>query len=284
MQLVILSGKGGTGKTTIAASLAYLSKKGVNIDCDVDASNLHIILKGDDIEAKRFVGAKTAVIDHNLCIKCGNCEKACRFGAISEYTVDELKCEGCAACTAACRQNAIKLSPQETASTIITKTDSGILSRADMEVGAEGSGKIVTEVRKNASRYYDNNDLVILDGSPGVGCAVMASLTGCDAAIIVTEPTQSGVEDFMRVLALCEFFNLKVYVCINKYDINIEISEDIVKFCSEEGIKVLARIPFDETVKQAINETRPLASYSGRAADEIRKLWERLKIEFMEAI
>lgn len=277
MQLVIISGKGGTGKTTVAASFSYLSEKSIKVDCDVDASNLNIIVQGKDIEENSFIGAKVTHIDPEECVKCGECQKVCRYDAISSFVVDELRCEGCAACTVVCKYDAINLRDEVTGKTVVTDTNNGILSRAEMEIGAEGSGKLVTEVRKNALRYKKNNELVILDGSPGVGCSVMASITGCDVALIVVEPTQSGLEDFQRVLSVTNFFDVRPFVCINKYDINEEITNEIELFCQNEGINIVGRMPFDDSVKKAINELKPIVSYNDSiAGQEIKFMWKKL--------
>lgn len=284
MQLVILSGKGGTGKTTIAGSFAYLNKESVNVDCDVDASNLHIILGGRDIEEKNFYALKTAHIDLDKCMKCGVCEKVCRFDAIHEFVVEELKCEGCAACTVVCPHDAISLEDTITGKTIITETEHGILSRAEMVVGAEGSGKLVTQVRKNAIDYAKKNQWVILDGTPGIGCAVMASITGCDVSLIVVEPTQSGMEDFMRVLSLVKFFGVEPLVCINKYDINEEITHEIERFCEQESIEMMGKIPFDPMVKEAVNSLKPIVSYrESISGKEIINMWNGLNEKYKEA-
>lgn len=276
MQLVIISGKGGTGKTTIASSIASLSRTRVKIDCDVDASNLHLILKGKDIEENKFIGAKIANIDPEKCVKCSKCMEICRFGAINDFVVDELTCEGCGACKISCPYDAIHLEDEVIGKTIITDDGTGILSRAEMEIGAEGSGKLVTEVRQNALKYKNNDELIILDGSPGIGCAVMASVTGCDISLIVVEPTQSGLEDFKRVLSLCKSFELKSLVCINKFDINEQMSEKIESFCEWENIEVIGKIPFDDSVKKALNELKPLVNYDGPASDEIKRMWEKI--------
>lgn len=277
MQLVIISGKGGTGKTTIASSLAYLSKARIKVDCDVDASNLHLILKGNDVEKNSFKGAKIAEIDPDKCTKCSKCMEVCRFKAIKNYKVDELVCEGCGTCRIVCDYDAINLNDEITGKTIITEDDFGILSRVEMEIGAEGSGKLVTEVRQRAIKYKKDDELIILDGSPGIGCAVIASITGCDMALIVTEPTQSGLEDFMRVLSVTRFFGVKPFVCINKFDINEEITKELEEFCSEENIDLIGRIPFDECVKQSVNEMQPLVIYDSPAANEIKKIWGNIK-------
>lgn len=276
MQLVILSGKGGTGKTTIASSLAYLSKANIKIDCDVDASNLHLILKGKDIEENSFVGAKVAKINPPKCIECSKCEEVCRFGAIKDFKVDDLLCEGCGACLIICDNKAVDLKDEVTGKTKVTKDDIGILSRAEMEIGAEGSGRLVTEVREKAMKYKGEDDLIILDGPPGIGCSVMASITGCDMALIVTEPTQSGLEDFKRIFAVCKFFGLKSLACVNKFDINEKLSSEIEDFCINEGINLVGKIPFDKTVKTAINDMRSVVFYDCPASNEIKRIWSKI--------
>lgn len=277
MQLVVISGKGGTGKTTIASSLAYLSEAKIKVDCDVDASNLHLIINGRDIDERDFLGAKIAWIDPEKCIECSECMDVCRFEAIKDFRVEEMLCEGCGACRIVCEHNAIELNDEITGRTIITEDSNGILSRADMEIGAEGSGKLVTEVRQRAMKYKENEELMILDGSPGIGCAVMASITGCDLALIVTEPTQSGLEDFMRVLSVNKFFGVKSLVCINKFDINEEITKVIEEFCYKENVDMIGKIPFDECVKKSVNDMKPLVQYDCNAANEIKNIWMKIK-------
>jgi len=285
VQLIIISGKGGTGKTTIASSFACLNEKSIKVDCDVEASNLHIILGGENIEETPFYGAKAAFIDPERCMKCGECRRVCRFGAIQNYSVQEMKCEGCAACAVVCPHQAVSLKDEITGRTIITQTKKGILSRAEMEIGAEGSGKLVTEVRRNAAKYRKESQQVLLDGSPGVGCPVMASLTGCDVALIVVEPTQSGLEDFLRVLSLIRFFAVKPFVCINKYDLNTSITQRIEKVCREEKVVIIGEIPFDPMVKIAVNELKPVVDYPASAAGRyITMMWNRLKEKLKEEL
>lgn len=285
MQLIVISGKGGTGKTTIASSFAYIQNNSIKVDCDVDAANLHILFQGKDIEKEAFMGAKMANIDPAKCVQCGKCADICRFDAIRDFQIDPLRCEGCGACVLACSMNAVLLEDEVTGDTIITQLPQGLLSRAEMKIGAEGSGKLVTQVRKNALRKKRDGQWLILDGSPGVGCAVMASITGCDAALIVVEPTQSGLEDFMRVLSIVDYFDVKSFVCINKFDLNEDISAQIEGFCNERKIEVLGKIPFDPLVKKAVNAFQPVVCYrDSMVGKEIIAMWKRLNHQLKEEV
>ncbi|MBN4050835.1 MAG: (4Fe-4S)-binding protein [Alkaliphilus sp.] len=284
MQLVVISGKGGTGKTTIASSFAYLSDSDlIKIDCDVDASNLHLMFDGEDIEKSDFYGAKAAEILSDKCINCNKCIETCRFGAIrfinGRTLIEPLKCEGCGACVLVCEEKAITLDHEITGTTLITKTQNGLISRAEMIPGAEGSGKLVTKVRQNANIIGSNKESdYIIDGSPGVGCAVMASITGCDYCVIVTEPTQSGFEDFKRIYELTTYFGVKGFAIINKYDINPLISDQIKKFCSDVNMPVIGKIPFDKLVGESINAGCPIVSYEQSIAGQsIIKIWNEFK-------
>lgn len=285
MQLVIISGKGGTGKTTIAGSFSWLADESIKADCDVDAANLHLLLGGEDQSSQPFVGAKVALIDERTCTACGRCSLACRFGAISGSHVNELKCEGCGACAVICPAQAISLVDQVTGRTIITTTGKGLLSRAEMEIGAEGSGKLVTEVRKNVRVHRTVGQMVILDGSPGIGCAVMASLTGVDAALIVVEPTVSGIADFERVAGLAEQLGVRVLVCINKHDLNTTLTERLELFCAERSLPLVGEVPFDPQVNLALHELKPVVAYpDAPAAQEIIAMWGRIKNQFEEEV
>lgn len=277
MVISVLSGKGGTGKTTVVAALSELVKNIIKVDCDVDAPNLYLFYKGLDIEKKNFYGGKTAKINKSLCIECEICEEVCKFGAISNWTINPFSCEGCGACTLVCPQHAIKLIDEKTADTFITKTEKGIVSRAMMGIGSDGSGKLVTELRKNAKRFTEDNSIVILDGSPGIGCSVIAFITDTDVALIVTEPTKSGLDDLKRILELAEHFETQVMICINKYDINIDMAKQIENFANEKKVFMVGKIPFDKMVMESVNSLRPITEFeNSKARKAIEEMWLRM--------
>jgi MinD superfamily P-loop ATPase len=246
----------------------------MKMDCDVDASNLHLLFQGKDLIKKPFYGAKVASIDSQLCQSCQICYEICRFNGISKtLMVDPFKCEGCGACQVVCPNNAISLNREKTGHTYLTDTEIGKLSRANLFPGAEGSGKLVSEVRKAASEN------VFIDGSPGIGCTVMASITGVDYAIIITEPSYSGYEDLKRVYALTQHFNIQSFVVINKYDIHLGLSKVIDDYCQEQSIKLLGKIPFDQTVSTAINAGQVISKYDSPASQAIVSIYEAFKKE-----
>ena len=277
--ITVVSGKGGTGKTTISSSLSYLlDKKFVKADCDVDASNLGIILQGKTLKKSNYTGAKVAKIDQNKCISCGQCKDVCRYDAIDlvdeSYLVNPLKCEGCNACVINCPQGAIKLNEEVTGEILEKKTNIGKFYGSKMIPGAEGSGKLVSKIRQVAKKEDEN---MLIDGSPGVGCSVMASITGSDYSIIVTEPTQSGYEDLIRVNKVIESFDSKPLVVINKFDINEDMSEKIKKEAEKLNIEIIGKIPFDPLVNEAINNLEPVINYdSSEASKAINKMYKRL--------
>lgn len=277
MVISVLSGKGGTGKTTVVAALSELSRNMIKVDCDVDAPNLYLFYKGMDIEKKNFYGGKKAKINKSLCIECEICEEVCKFGAIRNWEIDQFSCEGCGACTLVCPQHAIKLTDEKTADTFITKTDKGIISRAMMGIGSDGSGKLITELRKNAKRFTDNNSIVILDGSPGIGCSVIASITDTDIALIVTEPTKSGLDDLKRILELAKHFETQVMICVNKYDINKDMTSQIENYAREKRLFVVGKIPFDKLVMESVNTLRPITDFEDSPARKaICEMWVRI--------
>lgn len=278
MNIAIVSGKGGTGKTTIALSIGELEKGTVKIDGDVDASNMYLYYNGEDENMGDFFGAKVAVVDSSICIQCGKCSNACKFNAIKNGIVNKLKCEGCSTCSLVCPVEAIKLEDEKTAEMYITKEPNGIISRAEIEIGGEGSGLLISELRKNVREYEKNSEYTIIDGSPGIGCSVISSITGNDATIIVTEPTKSGLKDLIRVYELTKHFNIPAFTVINKYDINEEMVLEIENFCKDEGIPVVGKIPYDETIARSINELKPIIYYENSMANKaIREMWKNVK-------
>ncbi|MCB2171664.1 4Fe-4S binding protein [archaeon] len=278
-QVTILSGKGGTGKTTITACFATLSENAVFADCDVDASNLHLLLNPEIKETNEFMGLNVAYIDPEKCIQCGKCMEVCRFNAIEDYIVDPIHCEGCKVCVVNCPVEAIEYNPRVSGHAYISETKYGPMSHARLTPGMENSGKLVTQVRQNASKIAEEKekDLVLVDGSPGIGCPVIASIANVDASVVVVEPTLSGIHDLKRALELLEHFEITPYVIVNKYDINEENSADLEKFCKENNIELLGMIPFDPTVTKAMVQRTPIVEFSpdSPAAKAIVETWKR---------
>jgi MinD superfamily P-loop ATPase len=286
-QLTILSGKGGTGKTTLTASFAALAKNIVIADCDVDAPDLHLLLHPEVIETQEFSGSKIAIIDREKCLECSICRQKCRFGAITEtLQIDPIACEGCGVCTVVCPVGAVSLSERNSGYAYISKTKYGFMSHALLNPSEGNSGKLVTLVRQNAKilAKQENSNLIIIDGPPGIGCPVIASVTGVDAGLVVTEPTMSGIHDLKRALQLIEHFDVMPYVCINMYDININNTEKIMSFCREHSVEVIGRIPFEAAVTEAMVNGKTIVEYmpEGVAAKEIESVWERISASISE--
>ncbi len=277
-QIVFISGKGGTGKSTLVSSLSILVRDKMLADCDVDAPNLHILLKGKVLTKNNYFGAKEAVIDAAVCVKCGLCREICRFDAVSEkLLIIPVKCEGCGACKLVCPQQAIRLEEVKTGETFVAGTPRGTFSHALLDIGAEGSGKLVTEVRKKLRDYKRKEKWVLIDGSPGIGCAVIASITGADAAVVVCEPTKSGKSDLERVLGVTRHFGIPAFVCINKYDLNPKITLEIEDLCRSKGFPVIGRIPFDPSIIKALQEFKtPVEAGNKAVTCEIEGIWTRL--------
>jgi MinD superfamily P-loop ATPase len=284
-QLTILSGKGGTGKTTITASLAVLARNAVLADCDVDAPDLHMLLHPEVIETQEFKGSKLAVIDKTKCDNCGFCREKCRFDAITEaIEVDPIACEGCGVCAAICPADAITMMERVSGYAYISKTKYGFMAHASLNPGEANSGKLVTLVRQNARilSEKENSDLVIIDGPPGIGCPVIASVTGVDIGLVVTEPTMSGIHDLQRALQLLAHFSVKPLVAVNMHDINLDNTEKILRFCEKNSIEVVGRIPFNPKVTEAMVNGKTIIEYAPESdvAKEIENIWKRCKDSF----
>ena len=249
-EIVVISGKGGTGKTTITYSLIPYFQDIVIGDCDVDAPNLQILFNPQNSEKESFYGMKKAKLDKELCIECGKCYEVCRFDAIE----NPKKCESCSICEYVCPVGAIKMVDNEAGEIYVSETKYGKMVHACLFPGEENSGKLVAEVRKKAKKIAqeENKKYILLDGAPGVACNVISSLTGVKKAVIVTEPTLSGLHDLERVLELIERFRIKPYFVINKYDLSVEMANKIEEFLKDKGFEVSVKVPFDKRVVNAI--------------------------------
>jgi len=275
-QLTVISGKGGTGKTSIVGAFAALAENKVLADCDVDAADLHLLLSPKVVEEQDFKALRKAVIDLQKCIKCGRCIKNCRFNAINEFKVDTTSCEGCAVCTIVCPSDAVSMNDYTAGKAYISKTRFGQLCHARLNPGEEASGKLVSLVRKNAKKIAEKQkkDLIIIDGSPGIGCPVIASIGGADLALIITEPTVSGIHDLKRILAVAEHFKVKPAVCINKHDINQQKTREIEKYCTKNKIKMVGKIPYNQDFIKAMTEGKTIIEHSkGGIIKTMRELW-----------
>jgi MinD superfamily P-loop ATPase len=280
-QIVVISGKGGTGKTVLTASFASLAKNKVMADCDVDAADLHLLLNPKIKERHEFRSGKTAKIDKELCQECGECIAVCRFNAINnDFTVDPISCEGCTICSYVCPAEAIRMEENVSGEWFISDTKYGPLVHARLGIAEENSGKLVTQVRQAAKEIAEKNNLdyVIIDGPPGIGCPVIASLASVDLALIVTEPTLSGIHDMERVTQVSKHFGVPTKVVINKYDINPDNSGEIKKICQKEDMEVVSQLPFSQKVSESIVQGVPLVEFcSNGIAQDISFLWERIR-------
>ena len=279
-QIVVISGKGGTGKTVMTGAFASLAKNHVMADCDVDAADLHLLLQPKIKERHDFRSGLSASIDKKICRQCGKCIAACRFNAISDsFIIDHVSCEGCAFCSHICPVNAIKMEENLAGEWFISETRFGPMVHAKLGIAEENSGKLVSLVRKQAKDLAEkgNYDWVIIDGAPGIGCPVIASLSGIDCAVVVTEPTLSGLHDALRVIEVTKHFNVPSKMVINKYDLNPEMSEKIEEHCAKNGIELIGKVRFDKTVVEAMVEGKTIMEYKDTPVkDEIIRIWERL--------
>ncbi|WP_010243912.1 nucleotide-binding protein [Acetivibrio cellulolyticus] len=281
-QLVILSGKGGTGKTTVAASFIALAQNKVYADCDVDAPNLQLVYAaGTGSETEDFYGYQKAVKYDDYCIRCGKCEELCQFGAIKDGKVNPYECEGCGVCEAFCPstnehgKKAIRLENNVSGKTMVYRNEVEVFSTAELKMGNGASGKLVTQVRKNLYNSMNGQKFVIIDGSPGIGCPVIASVTGVDMVLVVTEPTLSGMHDMERIVETANKFGAACVVCINKFDVNLVNTQKIEEYCALRNIPVAGRIPFDPQVVEAVNTGRPVVLIDNSPAkDSILEIWK----------
>jgi MinD superfamily P-loop ATPase len=278
-EVVILSGKGGTGKTTIVGSFAALAQSKVLADCDVDAADLHLLLSPSERQKSEFRSGQVAHIDEDRCTECGLCQQLCRFNAIKDFRVDPVSCEGCGFCSHICPVEAITMKENMSGYWFISDTIYGPLVHARLGIAQENSGKLVAVVRQQAKRIAEEQglDYIIGDGPPGIGCPVISSLSGASLALLVTEPTLSGMHDLERALSVCGHFGVPAMVCINKYDLNEENTRQIESQCLSQGIEIAGRVPFDNVVTESIVQGIPVVEYSqGKVTKEIERMWRTL--------
>ncbi len=280
-QIVVISGKGGTGKTMLLSSFAALAKNKVLVDCDVDASNLHLMLDPKRLKKELFFGGKKAHINKNKCVSCGLCKKLCRYGAITEdLKIDEFLCEGCGFCKEACEYSAIEMKDNLSGEWYVSSSKYGPFVHARLRPAEESSGKLIARIKQEAKdiAIRDGLDYILADGPPGIGCPVMASLTGADTALIVTEPTLSGMHDMERATEITEHFKIPSKVVINKSDINPDNTKSIEAACEKKGIEVIGRIPFSESiVRSLVARTPPILGDSADIKQAICEIWEKIQ-------
>ena len=288
-EVVIVSGKGGTGKTSIVAAFAALAQNAVLADCDVDAADLHLILKPDTIHSEPFMAGHQAEIRVEDCYGCGSCVDVCRYGAIrlagrggreTKYRIDPLACEGCGVCVSACPLEAIDFPESRAGEWFLSETRHGPMVHARLGIAAENSGKLVTHVRQQARRVAEERglDLIIVDGPPGIGCPVIASVTGASLVVVVTEPTLSGEHDLKRVTELTRHFKVPTVICINKWDLSTMLTMKITNQAHAEGIDVAGTIHYDRALTQAQLAGQSIVEYNkGELAQEFENLWEAVR-------
>ncbi len=285
-EIVVISGKGGTGKTSVTASLAVLAENDAVIaDCDVDAADMHLLMKPVIEKSENFFSGVIAKIDEDKCTNCGMCADVCRFNAIpvinDQHTINSLNCEGCGYCEKVCPVDAITMPEQNVGDWYVSKTKiENTLVHAKLGIGAENSGKLVAKVKNEAKRIAEENnkDYIIVDGSPGIGCPVVSSLSGANFVVLVTEPSLSGLHDLKRVYELVKKFNLKAGCIINKYDINKDVTKDIIHFLNDESIEYIASLPYDENFTKAMTFGKTIVEYDqGELKDLIISSWEKIK-------
>ena len=286
-QLLILSGKGGTGKTTIASAFIKLANAKAYADCDVDAPNLHLITEQSYQPMKTdYYGLPKAEINPELCIKCDKCRQNCRFDSISvdkKYKVDPFACEGCGVCKAVCPVEAISLKPAVAGELMLYANEGEVFSTAQLKMGSGTSGMLVTEVKKQMKSEIVNGNLAIIDGSPGIGCPVIASLSGVDMVLIVAEPSISGISDLERIIKTAAKFGTMTVICINKFDTNVENTEKIEELCKKQRLTFMGRIPFDSNAVKAINTGQTIVDIDCASGAAVKAVYNKtMKLLFEE--
>jgi len=284
METAIISGKGGTGKSSISAAFATLGGKVVLADCDVDAANLYILFSPSHEEEEIYIAGQKAVIDDLLCINCGLCKEYCRFDAIffseGKIVIQETLCDGCRLCSRICPHNAIKMVDNNKSRMYAGSFRNGKMVYGRLAPGEENSGKLVNIVREKAKKISTNQNIenIIIDGPPGIGCAVISSITGTNNVVIVTEPTISGLLDLKRTIEITSKFQLKIWVIINKYDINSNMSDKIERYCSENEINFAGKLKFDPQVVESMVKCKSIIEYApdSQVSEQIKKIWNTI--------
>ena len=280
-EIVVISGKGGTGKTSLTAAFAQLAGKSVICDADVDASDMHLLMQPEVQEKTAFMGGGLAVINKNACTECGRCRELCRFGAVSEdFVVDAISCEGCGVCVDLCPEKAIDFPIQQCGEWFSSVTANGPMIHARLGIAEENSGKLVSLVRQQARKKAEekNLDLIITDGPPGIGCPVIVAIGGATVLVIVVEPTLSGLHDMERVVQLAAHFKVPGMVCINKYDLNLDVTERIEQVAKEHNLALPGRIPFDPLFVKAMVEGQTIVEFAGESetSEVVRQVWRKI--------
>lgn len=283
-EMVVISGKGGTGKTSLTAAFAHLAKNKVICDLDVDAPDLHILLSPKKETKKDFISGHEAKIDPNRCANCGKCMEICRFGAVvqenGQHRIESLRCEGCKVCVTFCPEQAISFLPKHCGRWYVSSTRFGPMAHAQLFPGEENSGRLVTLLKQQARKMAEEQglELILSDGAPGIGCPVISSMAQTDLAVIITEPTPSGRHDLERVGQLCEYFRIKPAVVINKFDLNMEQTEGITAYCKQKGYEVVGLIPHDNQMTLAMVERKAITEIPGSTLEPVlRQIWKRIE-------
>jgi MinD superfamily P-loop ATPase len=282
-EIVIISGKGGTGKTCLTGAMADLAENAVICDLDVDAPDLHLLLDPKNDTVEEFFSGNEAKIDPDRCVDCGDCAERCRFEAViqtdSGPVIDALRCEGCGVCVHFCPEGAIDFPERHCGQWYLSTTRFGPLVHAQLFPGEENSGRLVTLLRQKARELAEaqGKDLILCDGAPGIGCPVISSLSGTDLAVVVTEPTPSGRHDLERVVDLCDHFKIPVGVIVNKHDLNPDQTRDIEDFCAKRGYRLLAELPFDRVVVEAMLRGKVVTEYNPDGlAGQVKRAWSEV--------
>lgn len=287
-ELVILSGKGGTGKTSLTAAFAFLACNHILCDADVDGADLHLLTNVENQQTHDFMGGGLAAINKDQCVSCGNCETLCQFGAINElFEVDEIACEGCGVCVDFCPQKAISFPQQKCGEWFVGVANEEIMVHARLGIAQENSGKLVSTIRTAAKQLAEDKqkDLILTDGPPGIGCPVIASISGATALLIIVEPTLSGLHDMKRVVELAKHFKVPVLVCVNKYDLNDDMTEQIEQEVNRQHVKLVGRIPFNPVFVEAMVEGKNIFEYGKEPEllETVAGIWNRvIQSEYMQ--